>query len=363
MANPNAIVGLVTRVEPQVDRPGEQMLRDRPDGFTVRFEGERSARLMPGERAAGQLEILAELQRIQHPAYVEASPDTGAITRLLIPLVAQVAGIVDDAEGVAVELEISHARHFLRRSNPDFEELLRTLRAAQGKDTSWIVTETDDHEIIDVRPFPHARERPRREAPSPLRDLWRRLIASLGFGCVSQEKASQMFNLAAAQSCNPLTVPAPCIPFLYPDDGCWGRAHEMCRLIIAAGVSPSKVWIYGGLNTKTRNNPKCKVMWSWHVAPTLCVRKKKWFFLTQTQVIDPALFTAPVSTATWKGVQGDPNAQLVASPWLVFWRGKSGTTTTDPFFTETNQVLATYRLKLKNRSLSGVGPPPYANCP
>ena len=362
MANPNAIVGLITRVDPAVDRPGVQMFRDRPDGITIQFEGDRSARLAPSDQAAGQLEVLAELQRMRHPAYVEASPDTGVISRLLIPLVVQIASVTPGAEGAVIELEISHARHFLRRSNPDFEELLRTLREAQGKGTPWIVTETDDHEIIDVRPFPHARELFRPEPANPLRSLWQRLIGIFKFGCIPQQKANQMFNLVAAQTCNPLTVPVPCIPFLYPDDGCWGRAHEMCRLMIAAGVSPSKVWIYGSLKTKTRNNPNCQVLWGWHVAPTLCVRKK-WFFVTQTQVIDPSLFTAPVSTATWKGVQGDPNAQLVPSAWTIFWRGFNGATTTDPTYAQTNTVLATYRLMLKNRSLSGVGPPPYANCP
>ena len=63
------------------------------------------------------------------------------------------------------------------------------------------------------------------------------------------------------------------ISWLYPDDGCWGRAHEMCRLMINAGAHPRKVWIYGKLHTLTKNNPNCFVNWGWHVAPTLCVRK------------------------------------------------------------------------------------------
>jgi hypothetical protein len=158
MPNPNVIVGLITRIDPPIGRPGVEMFRASPDGFLIQFDSDRSARLAPGDRAAGQLEILADLQRMQHPAYVEFDPDTRIIARLLIPLVAQIVGITPTADGVAVELEISHARHTLRRSNPDFEELLSTLREAQAKGGAWIITETDDHEIIDVRPFPGARE-------------------------------------------------------------------------------------------------------------------------------------------------------------------------------------------------------------
>src|SRR2546423_479036 len=153
MPNPNAIVGLITRIDTAVDRPTAQTLRDRPEGISIQVEGQRAARLTASDRAQGQLEILIELQRIQHPAYLEVSPDTGAITRLLVPLVVKVASIRPSPEGAIVELEISHARHVLRRDTPDFEELLRTLRDAEGKGTFWIVTETDDHDIIDVRPF------------------------------------------------------------------------------------------------------------------------------------------------------------------------------------------------------------------
>ena len=360
MPNPNAVVGIVTRLDPPADRITAQTLRERPDGVLVQLEGQRPARLAPSERAQGQLEILVELQRIQHPAYLEISPDTGVITRLLIPLVVKVIGVQPAGEDVAVELEISHARHRLRRAAPDFDELLRTLREAQGRGGLWIVTETDEHDIIDVRPFPSARVLPRPLPRNILLEWWHWIWAWLG--CVSQGKANQMFALVSAQSCNPLTVPAPCIPFLYPDDGCWGRAHEMCRLMIAAGVTPGKVWIYGNLDAKTRNNPACEVFWGWHVAPTLCVRLK-WFFITQRQVIDPSLFSQPVSEPTWKGVQGDPNAQLVDTDWTVFHRTQGGAVTTDPTYAQTNTVLATYRLRLKNRSLSAVGPPPYANCP
>jgi len=131
----------------------------------------------------------------------------------------------------------------------------------------------------------------------------------------------------------------------------------MCRLIINMGIKPKKVWIQGSLYVSTNNNPNCGVWWGWHVAPTLCVRGPG--FKHHEEVIDPSLFMNPVTKGTWKGVQGDPSATLTDSAASIFYLWGS---VTDPTYTETNQVLATYRLQLQTRSLQ-VGPPPYANCP
>jgi len=49
----------------------------------------------------------------------------------------------------------------------------------------------------------------------------------------------------------------------------------MARLMIGAGVQPTKVWIYGNLHTPSQNNPACHVDWGWHVAPTLQVTSGK----------------------------------------------------------------------------------------
>ncbi len=141
------------------------------------------------------------------------------------------------------------------------------------------------------------------------------------FRAVSETRAQQLFDSLAARSCDPLTVPAPCIPFRYPDDGCWGRAHEMCRLIVVEGLRPCKVWIEGSLHVVTDNSPSCGVYWGWHVAPTLCVRGSGClgFLFVRSLVIDPALFTTPVTKAQWKGVQGDTNATLTDSSWTTFY--------------------------------------------
>ena len=383
MPNPNAIVSSVIRLEPALDRPAAEMLRSKR-GLSVELEGERRVRLDPDDpRSAGFAQVLDGLSNQRLPVYVEVDPETSAISRLLIPHVTRVIGIrLIDVGVLGVDLELSHGRHVLRHSAPDFDELEPQLREALRTRAPIILTENDTHEIIDVRDYRPGPEGPPLPFPEPepfprLSWPWRWLKELLHiwrwrwwpwcwwpwrwFRCLSETRGQQIFDAMNATSCDPLTVPVPCIPFLYPDDGCWGRAHEMCRLMISMGLTPKKVWIRGSLQVSTRNNPNCNVWWGWHVAPTLCLRGPG-IFQTREMVIDPSLFTEPVSKSTWKGVQGDPNATLTDSAASIFYLSASGSSSTDPTYVQTNQVLARYRLYLQNRA-NQLGPPPYANCP
>ena len=371
MPNPNAVVGLIQSTSPAVERPAAGMLRAAPGGVAVQFEGNRTGLLYPEGRAAGWLEILDDLRKLGSPVYVEIS-DARMITRLLIPAVSTIVAIDEIDSDIVVELANSQAAHRLKKGSPYYDEMLATLREAEARRGTVIVTDDESgREIIDIRTAPAARFSGTSDV-APTRTWLKRLrwwFCNLFYclcRCVTPKRAQELFDLVSAQTCNPTTVPPPCIPFLYPDDGCWGRAHEMCRLIIAASAHPDKVWIYRSpghlLHVNTRNNPMCFVEWTWHVAPTLCVRKGI-FGPFEKEVIDPALFKTPVSKATWKSVQGDAGASLVDTTADVFWRGVNGSQTFDPTYTQTNMVLNTYRQSLKLRSLGPNGPPPYANCP
>src|SRR5262249_62077165 len=60
-------------------------------------------------------------------------------------------------DGLEVELEISHARHYLRREHPRFDEMHKTLERARREKAPVLVTESlDSSAIIDVRPAPSA---------------------------------------------------------------------------------------------------------------------------------------------------------------------------------------------------------------
>jgi len=374
MPNPNAIVSSFMRFDPPLDRAPAEMLRSE-GGLSVELGGGRRVRFDPtNPSSAGFIQILEGLSKLRRPVYLEIDPATSVITRLLIPHVTRVLGIRPaDQGGLDVELELSHARHILRRDLSDFAEMEQLLANAARSKQLLIVTEDDAHNIIDIRSFSPGDDWPLPPLPSPEfppRLPWpRRWISWLidwirywpfwpwCWCCMSMAKAQQTFNAMSATSCDPLTIPVPCIPFLYPDDGCWARAHEMCRLMINMGLSPRKVWIQGILHTATRNNPNCYVNWGWHVAPTLCVWGPM-VFQTQTMVVDPSLFATPVSEMTWKSVQRDPSATLTETDASDYLWGA-----TDPTYSQTDYYLAFYRLQLQLRATTPNGPPPYANCP
>jgi hypothetical protein len=343
----------------------------------LELEDGRRLRIDPEDRRSrGFEQVLLGLQQQGRPVYIEFDPETSAVTGLRIPIVSPVLAVRALGPGLLdVVLALSHARHFLRTDAEDSEALRARLDDAVSSGATVVVVEDDAQQIIDVRPAPSSGVSPGPPPPEhpPRPWPWRRLDEILErirlwlcwrwCCCISADRAQQVFDDMQGTSCDPLTVPPPCIPFMYPDDGCWGRAHEMCRLMGLQGLRPRKVWIQGSLHVLTRNNPTCNVYWGWHVAPTLCVRTRRWrwWWQSQTMVIDPSLFTTPVTEAGWKGVQGDPMATLTdtdASVFMLFYPPQA----TDPTYVLTNQVLATYRLMLQNRSISQ-GPPPYANCP
>lgn len=355
MANPNALVDFVA----QAARPGEiaVALAGRGQPVNVVFQGGRSAVLdLSTHQGVAWAEVIESLRRDNLPAYVEINPATSAITTLLAPIAVKVGAIHETDSGIEVELLISSARHYLRRANPDYDRLLAALRSARDRGAPVAVTESPSaHEIIDVTPLPATAVTmapmeatpPVIEGPSPAVS-------------VTMSQAQQMFDMVATKNCCPGIASAPCIPFTYPDDGCWGRAHEMCRLMIASGITPNKIWIYGSPHPNSQNHPNCQVYWGWHVAPTLDVTTGGGVV---TYVIDPSLCDGPVPTASWKTIQLDPNAALIASPASVFYRNQAGTVVqTDPTYAQTNAVLNNYRNQLKLRATGTAGPPPYPNC-
>ncbi len=354
MPKPNAIIDVVTGVSGPGPRTRDAFGAEASGARSVSFQGGRTAVLDPSKpQSAVWAEVLDELRALQQPAYIEVDPATNAVSAVLSPIAVRVASLQPTSEGFDVELIISHARHYLRRSNPDFDSLHAALQDARAQGTTVAVIENDAHEIVAVRPI-----------AGPLAGA--AVVASpppVTMGppsVVTAAKAMEMFNMAASKTCCPQTTPAPCIPFQYPDDGCWGRAHEMCRLMIASGIQPEKVWIFGSLHPATQNNPACTVGWGWHVAPTLRVSSGGGWV---SQVIDPSLMSGPATQAAWKAVQNDANALLVPTSQDIFWRDRTGASwEDDPTYSKTNTVLDTYRRQLRLRATGSSGPPPYPNC-
>ena len=384
MPNPNAILSSRIRFEPPLEGRdvGEAIAAE--GGLTVDIGGDRQIRLDPAnERSVGYATVLNQLAGMGIPAYLELDPGTGSIDRLLIPNLGRVLSVsAREGGGVEVMLDRSHARHIVPADSPDLETLERDLRTALETKRPILLVKDFEQRVIDVRDFTPDPEGPKPPLPDPgdeplpfpwrPRRWWEWIIWPFRWlwwwicypwwwwHCPSNSQAQTIFNAMAATTCDPLTVPAPCIPFKYPYDGCWARANEMCRLMVAMGRDPAKVWIDGSLDAYSANAIGCHVYWGWHVAPTLCVRGGRWWWGTTRKVIDPSLFTTPVNETQWKAAQTDPNATLTNTGRDIYIRPPFTPLHDDAVYTATKDDLAYYRLQLYNESIAN-GPPPY--CP
>jgi hypothetical protein len=125
-------------------------------GTRVLFSKGAEGRLDPeSPRDRVWAEVLESRRQSRQPVYVEIDPDTHYITSLLLPLDFLVSAISESPQGggLDIELEISQARHTLRRDHPRFGELYSLLERARREKTRVLVTDSlDSPTIVDVRP-------------------------------------------------------------------------------------------------------------------------------------------------------------------------------------------------------------------
>jgi hypothetical protein len=128
---------------------------------------------------------------------------------------------------------------------------------------------------------------------------------------LSQADAAQLFGDLAAQ---------PQIPFDYPRDGCYARAHEMCRIMQERGIDCGKAWIYAspGNSLRVEGTSMGTVEWRYHVAPVVNVKGADG--VTRPMVVDPSMFDKPVTVDEWKGKQHDPGAVVESTDGGPFYR-------------------------------------------
>ncbi len=350
MTKPNALIdGIIGLVPPQKTLKALPV-GELPKAVTVNFQGGQTGLLdMKARHAAIWAKRLDFLQQHNMPVYVEIDLETNIITELLVPEVSRVRSITPISAGdVEVTLMPSPAFYYLRKTNPDLGELQSALQTAMDNDSTVLVTWTRyKREIIDVRSLPEGHKDPLAPPdtpPTPVDDP-----------SVTPDRAQVLFNLMNDRSCDPCTPTEPCIPFKYPANGCHARAHEMCRLMIDEGETPEKVWLYGSLRVVTSNDPDCEVGWWYHVAPTLNVEispgtEEKW-------VIDPSMFSGPVTVQEWINAQNDPDAEDEYSGASQFTPSGG----TDDDYSDTAIVLELRRQDLEVQC-DDYGPSPYS-CP
>jgi Glutaminase len=172
-----------------------------------------------------------------------------------------------------------------------------------------------------------------------------------------------IFNYCASQGCNnppPYTI-TNCIPFQYVIDGCYARAHKMRQMISKKyGYCVEKVFSFAypppnKLAVKANMWGGCCVEWWYHVVPLLRLNVKSKFGVAYQlcYVIDPGMFTTPVTLSTWlqaqKNTGCNPNANVTSysiQPGSAYWPSFYGSTnsfSTDPNYTYTEQTLIDYK--------------------
>ena len=150
------------------------------------------------------------------------------------------------------------------------------------------------------------------------------------------------------------------IPFDYPDDCCFSRAHEMCRLLEAQGITTDKIWLFDegyylsamkndpfaqedwSLHADTPNHPSGSVAWRYHVATVVYVQGPDG--APQPMVMDPSLFNRPVTPQVWAASMHNPNAIM-----KIGNRDSYGPTSQDPDYSKTKLELQLHAYKRDHR--------------
>jgi hypothetical protein len=288
------------------------------------------------------LDFLHEQNR---EAYVEV--ENGVITNVRIPEREVVWYLKEEnAERVSVGFHTSAAIRFLRRDHAQFAEMHALLKSAAEKNTYVLVTTASNSEIVDVRALPALLKAPVLKVPGtePHMDP------------VSPAQANYLFHLVKKQTCDPRNVNSTCIPFNYPADGCWIRAHFMARMIVAEKITPAKIWSAAYmLSAHTENDPNCTVSWAWHVAAVVLVKYDNGAEIKL--VIDPSLAPEPVTIEAWIKLQTNPKATHFISDWK--WYDRFGHPEAPD---QAKFQMRAHRLQLIAMCEEAKGYPPYAQC-
>ena len=182
-------------------------------------------------------------------------------------------------------------------------------------------------------------------------------VVSCPKGALTPQQAQQRFDRFKSRED---------IPWNYPNDCCYNRAHVMAKELQAEGVDVGKVWNYAPpgavdnpLRVSTSDDPNGYVEWGYHVAPTVPIVDSQG--KVRRMVIDPSIANAPITADQWKALQGQPHSELVptnAAPYFRDAKGKvyAGLDDTNPERPPTKkEVEQVFALHRRRRALLWAG--------
>jgi hypothetical protein len=164
-------------------------------------------------------------------------------------------------------------------------------------------------------------------------------IVSCPKGALTQQEAQKRFDKFKSRED---------IPWNYPNDCCYNRAHVMAKELEAEGVDVGKVWNYAPhpnignlLRVSTPNDPKGYVEWGYHVAPTVPVTDARG--AVAKMVIDPSIAATPLTPQQWKALQGQPLSNLVLTNSAPYYRDGNGKVYSAPTDDEVRDIFDEHR--------------------
>lgn len=285
-------------------------------------------------------------------------------------VVTSVAKVTDIAGGLEILFNERHAVYVIYSGNPRYQEVSNTARQALALGKPIKLTSTQSgtitnltwpssgetaaylewytNNLIDVdtaRKLNLAQIDPV-AFNMAINQKWKAL--NLCYAISNFAAVQALFNYCKQQTCG--TVPTqvtPCIPFSYVRDGCFSRAHKM-RYIIESiyHYCSVKVFSFGRLRVNASLWGGCCVGWWFHVAPMVSVKINGQVIC---YVIDPGMFTGPVTLSTWLNAQANTSCDASAG---VHWYAiqpssaytpagnlSSNTYSTDANYTDTDASL------------------------
>ncbi len=126
--------------------------------------------------------------------------------------------------------------------------------------------------------------------------------ATVALSILSPAEANQLFAEMAA---------VKYIPFGYPYDGCYARAHQMAILMENKGIISGKAFVAGDILIDTDVG---EINWGYHVAPVVFVQEKDGLV---PYVIDPSLSKKIIPYTEWKAMMLVKPASIIDDEYFT----------------------------------------------
>ena len=264
----------------------------------------------------------------------------------------------DVADGFEVTIDnVSSTKYLVHETNPEFEQIKSDVQdSIENKTRYWfsiIDVEGETPQVVKLTPY----------APPPECDYE---FESMEFdqsntGLFSGDDAQDLFDFLQDNSVTAANQSPSLIPYSFVLDGCRERAHKAADMMLQhKKMETEKVWLraktgYMLKKVETDRYPSCAVEWDYHVANAV-------FTGNGYLVLDPSLFSRPVSLSTWRQKLDSGHTLLYKTSWQVFdIRASHCRLDSDPQLVRTNRNLDMYTINLILQWYY-FGFPPYSCC-